>query len=103
MRYTPPFRLKQIKPLRIRENLCIALAHDTCYLLTGYAAKKHEGYSQSFAERVIKEANVSVVPGSAFYYQAGELGEHLVHFAFAKINQVLHQAGNSLGKVFRQR
>lgn len=103
MRYTPPFRLKQIKPLQIRESLCIALAHDACYLLAGYTAWKDEGHSQSFTERLIKEANVSIVTGSTFYYQAGEFGEHIVRFAFAKINQVLHQAGNSLGKAFRQR
>ena len=77
--------------------------HGAYYLLAGYAAWKHEGHSQSFTERLIKEANVAVVPGSAFYYKASELGEHLVRFAFAKTNQVLHQAGNNLGKAFRQR
>ena len=57
----------------------------------------------SFAKRLITEAKVAVVPGTAFYYQAKELGQHLVRFAFAKTSQVLHEAGENLSKTFYRR
>ncbi|GJL69791.1 MAG: aminotransferase [Nitrospirales bacterium] len=73
------------------------------YLLAGYGPWKHQGDSQSFATRLITEAKVAVVPGGAFYYQATDLGQHLVRFAFAKTSQVLKQAGENLAKAFHNR
>ena len=73
------------------------------YLLADYGPWEHQGDSQSFATRLITEAKVAVVPGSAFYYQATDLGQHLVRFAFAKTSQVLKQAGENLAKAFHKR
>ncbi|MDR4482369.1 MAG: pyridoxal phosphate-dependent aminotransferase [Nitrospirales bacterium] len=73
------------------------------YLLAGYGPWEHKGDSQSFATRLITEAKVAVVPGSAFYYQATELGQHLVRFAFAKTSPVLKQAGENLVQAFEHR
>ncbi len=73
------------------------------YLLAGYGPWEHQGDSQSFATRLITEAKVAVVPGSAFYYQATDLGRHLVRFAFAKTSQVLKQAGENLAQAFHHR
>lgn len=73
------------------------------YLLAGYGPWDHKGDSQSFATRLIAEAKVAVVPGSAFYYQATDLGQQLVRFAFAKTSQVLKQAGENLAKAFYNR
>ena len=70
------------------------------YLLAGYGSWKHTGDSQSFAKRLITEAKVAVVPGSAFYYQATDLGKHLVRFAFAKTSPVLLEAGENLSNAF---
>ncbi len=73
------------------------------YLLAGYESWKHEGNSESFTKRLITEAKVAVVPGNAFYYQATELGQHLVRFAFAKTSQVLKEAGDNLRNAFLNR
>jgi aspartate/methionine/tyrosine aminotransferase len=45
---------------------------------------------------------VAVVPGTAFYYQATDLGQRLVRFAFAKTDQVLQEAGDNLRTAFQQ-
>lgn len=73
------------------------------YLLAGYESWKHEGNSESFTKRLITEAKVAVVPGNAFYYQATDLGQHLVRFAFAKTSQVLKEAGDNLRNAFLNR
>lgn len=73
------------------------------YLLAGFEAWDHEGDSQSFTKRLIEDAKVAVVPGSAFYYQATDLGKHLVRFAFAKRSEVLMIAGERLSNAFRNR
>jgi aminotransferase len=70
------------------------------YLLAGYESWEHKGNAESFTKRLITEAKVAVVPGNAFYYQATDLGQHLVRFAFAKTSQVLKEAGNNLRKAF---
>jgi len=72
------------------------------YLLAGFAPWNHEGDSASFSKKLIAEAKVAVVPGNAFYYKATELGRRLVRFAFAKTEQVLHQAGENLRKAFHK-
>lgn len=73
------------------------------YLLAGFSDWNHQGDSASFTKRLIAEAKVAVVPGSAFYYQATELGQRLVRFAFAKTEQVLQEAGENLRKAFHTR
>ncbi|MEX2493688.1 MAG: pyridoxal phosphate-dependent aminotransferase [Nitrospirales bacterium] len=73
------------------------------YLLAGFSDWNHQGDSASFTKRLIAEAKVAVVPGSAFYYQATELGQRLVRFAFAKTEQVLQEAGENLRKAFHAR
>lgn len=73
------------------------------YLLAGYSRWKHNGDSQSFTKRLITEAKVAVVPGDAFYYQAKELGQQLVRFAFAKTSEVLSEAGEKLAMAFQNR
>lgn len=73
------------------------------YLLAGFAPWEHKGDSSSFTKRLIAEAKVAVVPGSAFYYQATELGQRLVRFAFAKTEHVLQEAGENLRKAFHAR
>ena len=73
------------------------------YLLADFASWKHEGDSESFSKQLIEKANVAVVPGTAFYYQATDLGQRLVRFAFAKTEQVLQEAGGSLRKAFLTR
>ncbi len=71
------------------------------YLMAGFSDWNHQGDSTSFTKRLIAEAKVAVVPGSAFYYQATDLGESLVRFAFAKTEPVLQQAGDYLRKAFQ--
>ena len=73
------------------------------YLLAGFAPWEHQGDSSSFTKRLIAEAKVAVVPGSAFYYQATDLGSRLVRVAFAKTDQVLQEAGENLRMAFHQR
>ncbi len=73
------------------------------YLLAGFSDWNHQGDSASFTKRLIAEAKVAVVPGSAFYYQETELGQRLVRFAFAKTEQVLQEAGENLRKAFHAR
>lgn len=73
------------------------------YLLAAYGPWKHKGDSQSFTTQLITDAKVAVVPGSAFYYQAKDLGQGLVRFAFAKTSQVLKEAGENLAKAFHTR
>lgn len=73
------------------------------YLLAGYGRWKHKGDAQSFTKRLITEAKVAVVPGDAFYYQAKDLGQQLVRFAFAKTSEVLRKAGENLGMAFQTR
>jgi aminotransferase len=72
------------------------------YLLADFAPWKHTGDSVSFSKRLIAEAKVAVVPGTAFYYQATDLGQRLVRFAFAKTDQVLQEAGDNLRTAFQQ-
>ncbi|MDT7043876.1 pyridoxal phosphate-dependent aminotransferase [Candidatus Nitronereus thalassa] len=73
------------------------------YLLAGYEPWAHKGNSESFTKRLITEAKVAVVPGNAFYYQATDLGQHLVRFAFAKTCQVLQEASENLRQAFLNR
>ena len=73
------------------------------YLMAGFSDWNHQGDSASFTKRLIAEAKVAVVPGSAFYYQATDLGKRLVRFAFAKTAQVLEEAGDNLRKAFHAR
>ncbi|MDH5430133.1 MAG: pyridoxal phosphate-dependent aminotransferase, partial [Nitrospirota bacterium] len=73
------------------------------YLMAGFSDWHHQGDSASFTKRLIAEAKVAVVPGSAFYYQATDLGQSLVRFAFAKTDHVLEQAGEQLRQAFQER
>jgi len=48
-----------------------------------------------FAEQLVQDYGVAVVPGSSFYHVA-ELGQHLIRFAFCKTLDVLKEAGDRL-------
>ncbi len=75
----------------------------TYYLMADFSDWNHQGDSGSFTKRLIVDAKVAVVPGSAFYFQAADLGQRLVRFAFAKTDQVLQEAGEYLQTAFQDR
>lgn len=57
----------------------------------------------AFTRRLIQDAGVAVVPGTAFYLGRPELGAKMVRFAFAKTLPVLDDVARRLGSAFRER
>ncbi len=49
----------------------------------------------SFAEQLVKEYGIAVVPGSSFYRRP-ELGRNIIRFAFCKTMDLLEEASERL-------
>ncbi len=56
--------------------------------------KKYNMTSEEFCERLLKEAKVAIVPGSAF----GEMGEGYIRISYAYSMEELNEALNRMEK-----